>query len=262
MIKNELVLAYQQAGEHGDPVVLLHGLFGSAKNLGGMARILAQNFCVYSMDLLNHGRSPHSGAMNIPLLADAVLQTLDALELSTIALFGHSLGGKVAMYLALYHPQRITRLAIGDIAPVAYPPHHTELLQAMLALDVASLTSRSEADKQLAKTIDDLPTRQFILQNLRKTSSGYDWQLNLASINANYDALRAAVADPINVSPYCGEVLFLSGENSDYIVPAHLPVMQALFPRMQQAVIADAGHWLHAENPRQFNHLLNEFFSA
>jgi len=252
-------LAYQQLGEAGDPVVLLHGLFGSSKNLGVMARMLARSFRIYSIDLLNHGKSPHSQAMSIRLLADTVLHTLDVLKLPTTAVFGHSLGGKVAMYLALHYPQRVSRLAVGDIAPKAYPAHHTEILKAMQNLELAALQSRAEADKQLSTSIADQATRQFILQNLKKADVGYEWQLNLVAISANYNALREAVADRGGVSPYRGQALFISGSKSDYIQPDDLPLMQDLFPRMEHKVIAGAGHWLHAEKPQEFNGLLNEF---
>lgn len=240
---------------------MLHGMFGSAKNLNTAATALAKDFTVYSIDLPDHGESWHSDKISIESIAKAVMNTLDALGVKEFNVFGHSLGGKVAMSMALNYPHRIMKLAVGDIAPIAYPPHHREIIDALQALDLSIIDSRKSADAQLAKNIAEPTARQFLLQNLIKTPAGYEWKMNLQVIADSYPNLCKGIELPEGAAAYSKPVLFIAGSNSNYIKPKHESVMRELFPAFQYKQISGAGHWLHAEKPQIFNRLLSQFFT-
>jgi len=250
-----LPLHYATLGGQGDWVLLLHGLFGAGDNLGGLGRELAQDHRVALVDLRNHGRSPHSAPMDLALLAADVAALQDRLGIGRCALVGHSLGGKVAMELALNAPQRVSRAVFGDIAPVRYPPHHQAIFDALGALDLVTLGSRAEADAALARFIDEPAVRQFLLKSLYRDDSGFHWRFNLAALRACYDELGAAPQG----RPFDGPVLFIKGELSPYIEPQHAAAIRAAFPQFRFKMIAGAGHWLHAERPAAFNRLVREF---
>jgi esterase len=250
-----LPLHHTVLGERGSWVLLLHGLFGGGDNLGALGRALAAEHRVALVDLRNHGRSPHSAAMDLPLLAADVAALQASLGLSASALVGHSLGGKVAMQLALSAPQRVERLVVADIAPVAYARQHDDILAALAAVDLPALTGRSAADAQLAQHIGESNVRQFLLKSLYRDDGGWHWRFDLPALRANYAALAAAPAG----APYAGPTLFIKGENSRYIDTRRYPQMRAAFPAYRLEVIAGAGHWLHAEQPALFNRLVRDF---
>ena len=187
-------LAYHQYSTVGKPLLVLHGLFGCHSNWGWQCTRLAARFAVFGVDLRNHGESPHAAAMSYPLMAGDVVELMDALGLTQCSLLGHSMGGKVAMQLALACPRRVARLIVVDMAPVEYPARneaHMQLIAAMQALDLSSLKNRTEAEQRLAPQIPDAPTRKFILTNLvRVADGGFRWQLNLAAIREAYEVLR------------------------------------------------------------------------
>lgn len=253
------------------PVVLLHGLFGMARNLGGVARALADQYAVYSIDLPNHGRSPHSDTnldehatlvnMTIESMASDVLATLDALGVNSFMLLGHSLGGKVAMHIALHFPHRVSKLLVADIAPVAYSPRHQTIFAALEGIDLTQCESRAAVQKQLESVIDDTAIAQFLLQSIEKTPQGLRWRMNLSAVKASYHSLSAAVSPPPNNKGFSKPTLFIGGENSQYILPKYESATRALFPNFKFRQIADAGHWLHAEKPVVFNRLVAEFFA-
>lgn len=248
-------LNYLERGE-GDPIILIHGLFGSAANLGMVARGLAPHFRVYSLDVRNHGKSPHSDRMNYPLMAGDVVQFMDEHGIESCPIMGHSMGGKIAMQVALDHPQRVSKLVVADVAPVNYPPHHQDTLAGLEAVEQAIITSRAMADEILSQWIDEPGVRAFLLKSLQRDESGeYHWQLNRQAIAANYEALGAASEG----RPYPGPTMFIKGGDSDYIQPSHREVVMRLFPAAQLKEIEGAGHWLHAEKPALFNQLLLRF---
>ena len=249
-------LNYLESGQGEQSVLLLHGLFGSARNLTRLASALEPDFRVFRVDLRNHGESFHFDTMSLREMADDVRRLLDFLGIERAALVGHSLGGKVAMQFALSWPQRVTRLVVADIAPVAYKPHHNATLAALCGIDLRALKSRAEADAALAAVEGELAVRQFLLKNLTRDSGGaWRWKLNLAAIDEAYDDLRQAPTG----EPYQGAMLFIKGELSAYIQDKHRSVMHRLFPLGELAVIDGAGHWLHAEKPEAFNSLVSEF---
>lgn len=241
----------------GAPVVLLHGLFGSLENLGGIAQRLAGYQCVHALDLRNHGRSPHCDAMDYPLMAGDVLRYLDQAGLDRVWLLGHSMGGKTAMTLALQAPDRIRGVIVGDIAPVTYPPHHDGILEGLQSLDPATLDSRQDADARLRRWVPETPVRQFLLKNLIKTDAGrFGWRLNLPAIVRHYGQILAGQQAE---TPYIGPVLFIKGGLSDYIQPAHRAHTASLFPSAQLKIIPGTGHWLHADKPELFARLCLQF---
>lgn len=243
--------------------MLLHGLFGSHRNWNWHARELAPGFAVYSLDLRNHGDSPHANEMSYPLMADDVLGFLDEQAIESANLLGHSMGGKVAMQLALSQPGRVRRLLVADIAPVTYTESrgdHEQVFAALAALDVAALESRQQADGLLASGIPDARVRQFLLSNLEKESgTGFRWRFNLDALQDNYDRLRDK---PVGDGPFEGPVLFVRGAVSNYIVEQDRERILALFPRARLKTIMGAGHWLHAEKAQVFNRIARDFFSS
>lgn len=241
----------------GEPLVLIHGLFGSYDNLGVIARSLQDRFQLINLDLRNHGRSPRADLMNYSLMATDVLETLDQLSVETTAILGHSMGGKVAMQVALAQPQRVSKLLLADISPVVNDARHLSILTGLASVDLAQLTGRADADRQLAAFISDAGVRQFLLKSLYKDELGqFQWRFNVAALQQNYPEILAA---PAAEGPYTGPVLFIKGGDSDYIQPAHQPHILTLFPAASAKIIQGTGHWLHAEKPAAFSKIVTDF---
>ena len=242
-----LALASTVTGE-GPPALVLHGLFGSGTNWRTIARRLGSRLECHLVDQRNHGRSPHARAMAYPALAADVLAYLDANRLDRAGLIGHSMGGKTAMTLALSAPERVRWLVVADIAPAPSPSDHRPILDALRTLALDSLASRAAADAALARSVPDPGLRQFLLQNLVHGDGGLRWRIDL-------EAIAEALPDLTGFPPtapgavYRGPTLFLRGERSDYVTARHEPRIRALFPSASVDTIADAGHWLHAEQP-------------
>lgn len=245
-----------QATAGQPPLVLLHGLFGSYENLGVVERSLSEQFQVINIDVRNHGRSDHSDDMNYTLMADDLAQTLDSLNVTCAAVLGHSMGGKLAMAFALAQPQRVCKLILADIAPVAYPARHNAIFAGLNAVDLSAISSRNEADVKLAAYIDEPGVRQFLLKNLLKHDDKFSWRFNLAALQKNYQQL---IGEPQVKGSYNGPTLFIKGGDSDYILPEHKARIMQLFPQAQAKVIQGTGHWLHAEKPAVFTKLVKDF---
>jgi len=246
-----------EAGQ-GPPVVLLHGLFGSAGNWGAIQKGLAPDHRVIALDLRNHGASPHDPVMDLPAMAADVAETLAALAAAPAAVIGHSLGGKVAMALALSAPAMVSRLLVADIAPVAYPPGLRGYVAAMQALPLRPGLTRGDADAALAEAVPEPGIRAFLLQNLRLGGAAPTWRLGLAEIAAAMSALEAA---PPAGTPYAGPVLVVAGSRSDYVRPEHHARFRALFPAVSFASLP-TGHWVHAEDPAGFLALVKGFLAG
>jgi esterase len=253
-----LPLHYRIQGENGDWVLLLHGLFGAGDNLGALAKALMNEFRVVQIDLRNHGRSPHSDEMSFAAMAADIVLLQDTLGIARSHVVGHSLGGRVAMQLALHDASRVQRLVIADIAPVAYAPHHTEILAALKALDVKGIANRGEVDAQLAQSIPEIGVRQFLLKSLYKDGDVWRWRFNLPALQANYANITVAQ----NGEPFVGPTLFIKGELSKYIQPEYEIAMRTLFPHFELKIIEGAGHWLHGEKPEEFNRLVRQFLQS
>jgi pimeloyl-ACP methyl ester carboxylesterase len=248
-----MILNSQQTGT-GAPVLLLHGLLGSAKNLGVIARGLADRARVISIDLRNHGASLHDEAMDYPTMAADIVATMADLAIPKADIVGHSMGGKVAMRLALERPDLVGRLAVLDIAPVRYRHGFADYLHAMRGIELSPALTRHEADAALSKAVPEAHFRAFLLNNLVLGESPH-WRAALPEIAASMsDILDWPAMD----AQFDGPVLFLGGAKSTYI-PGHEPAIAALFPHAQIEMIENASHWLHAEQPGLIVSMLRRF---
>jgi pimeloyl-ACP methyl ester carboxylesterase len=250
MILNTLI-----AGD-GPPVVLLHGLFGAAKNLGAIARALSTRARVFSMDLRNHGDSPHQAGMNYADLAADVAATMAAQNIGTGRVVGHSMGGKAAMALALSRPELVARLAVLDIAPVTYDHDYSDFVTAMRAIPLTPGLTRHAAEAALAGAVPEAPMRAFLLNNLI-LGDAPRWRVALEKISAAMPDLFAWPDMPWQ--PYAGPALFLRGGASHYVPEDAAPTIMRLFPGARIQTIIGAGHWLHAEQPAAVIAALSEF---
>lgn len=255
-------LNYKRYSDEGPPLLVLHGLFGSLANLGWHSKQLAEDYAVIGIDLRNHGDSPHAGEMDYPVMAGDVKELMDALAIKPAAIIGHSMGGKVAMQLALSHPGYVERLMVVDIAPVTYSAMndgHRQILGAMKALDLASLSNRADAEARLSEAIEDDATRKFILTNLTRSDDGaYHWRLNLGAIERHYERLREK---PEAEGLYEGPTLFVRGDLSPYVHKKHEPEILALFPQARVKSVMETGHWVHAEKPQVFQKIVRDFLA-
>jgi len=250
------VLHYREQGE-GEPLIAIHGLFGSLENLGVIARQLAQTYKVYSVDLPNHGRSKHVDNVDLSVMADMVVSVLDTLSIERAHFLGHSLGGKVAMEIALTYPERVAHLVIADIAPVQYSARHQDVFDGFNAIDLEQVRDRKEADALMAQYVPEVAVRSFLLKNLLKTDTGFRWRVNVAGIIHDYPQLIAANCEPDR--PFAGPVLFVKAEHSDYLLPQYREPIISRFPRANVRVINNTGHWLHAEKPDVFSGIVSRF---
>jgi pimeloyl-ACP methyl ester carboxylesterase len=241
----------------GFPMVLLHGLLGSSDNWRTVSKRLGQSYKVYSVDLRNHGQSPHGERMSYPVMADDLREFLERQEISQAHVVGHSLGGKAAMQFAISYPDRVKKLVVVDIAPKAYPPSQRSILAALGQLELQSFKSFGEIDAALAPAIPEIAVRQFLMKNIaRVPNSGFRWRIDIASIAKSYDDLTKAI---IPARRYDKPACFVRGGRSDYIQDTDLPSIRAIFPRAELATIAGAGHWLHAEAADEFLRVLIAF---
>ncbi|MEW6307179.1 MAG: alpha/beta fold hydrolase [Verrucomicrobiota bacterium] len=257
-VKEMATLHYQSYGA-GEPLIVLHGLLGMSDNWATLSRRFGDTFRVLAVDLRNHGKSPHGGEMNYEVMAGDVRELLQREGIARARMLGHSLGGKVAMQFALMFPPMIERLVVVDIAPRDYAPQHTELIDAMLSLDLARFTQRQQIDEALAVRIPQLHLRQFLLKNLGRDESGaFRWKVNLPAIRQSYERLNQA---PPATGSFAGKVLFVRGTRSDYIRAEDEAAIRQRFPRADIVDIAGAGHWVHADAPEEFFRVCHAFLN-
>jgi esterase len=244
----------------GPPLLVLHGLFGSGKNWHSHMRRLAGNFEVFCIDLRNHGQSFHADEMNYSLMAGDVARLITRLELDSCRILGHSMGGKVAMTLAIQQPALLSRMIVADIAPVAYNHDYDDLIEPILALDPDHFASRTQIDHALRPHIPEDQLRAFLLQNLARDEEGWSWRVNWPVIQREMEALTGF--DPLPPD-WVGDLptLFIRGAKSDYVGSAEIDVIEHHFSSAGIATIEDAGHWLHAEKPVEFARLALEFLN-
>lgn len=249
-----------QLGDSGPPVAFLHGLFGQGKNWTTLAKQLSGDRQVILIDMPNHGRSAWTAGVSYPDMAEAVAEVLA--DHGPTAVVGHSMGGKIAMALALQRPELVERLCVVDISPVDYQglTSFGKYVHGMRALDLDQLTDRTAADVGLQPYVEDATVRGFLLQNLRRDGQSWRWQMNLQVLGDQLDVL--AGWPQIAADPYQGKVLWLAGQNSHYIQPEYADPMHALFPRARLVTIKKAGHWVHSEQPEAFLATLRMFLQA
>lgn len=242
----------------GKPLVILHGLFGTADNWATLARQWAAYFMVVLVDLRNHGRSPHHPDMNYATMAEDLLTLMDELWMHRVYLMGHSMGGKTAMRLALDHADRVERLMVIDIAPKSYTGGHEHILAILKAFPLREIQSRQEAESWMKDHLRNHDVIQFLLKNLTRDNEGhFIWKMNLEAIDTNYPAIGAAIQSS---EPYLSPAQFIKGGRSDYIVEDDMMDIKRLFPNSTLHTVADAGHWVHADHPVEMDQIVRRFF--
>ena len=243
----------------GPPVVVVHGLFGFSDNWQTVAKKLAETHSVFTIDLRNHGRSPRADEHNYPAIAEDLKLFLEKNWLFKTAIIGHSMGGKAVMQFALDFPEMVERLAVIDIGPKkASSGGHDDIFEALFSVDLATLSSRSEAEAIFSTQVPELGVRQFLMKNLtRNSENGFEWKMNLPVLFREYPKILAAVEG----DPFDGPTLFVRGEKSNYILDKDWPGIQKLFPMAKLETIIGAGHWVHADKPAELLTVLGQFLS-
>ena len=249
----------EYGSEGGTPLLILHGFMGTADNWHTLAQQFSTNRKVLTADLRNHGRSPHSDDFSIELMASDVLELMEQHDLSTVNLLGHSMGGKVAMYLALHHPEKVAKLLVADIAPRPYHRGHDDIFEALFAVDLPSITTRKEAEEAMLPHIPDFGVRQFLLKNLARHEDGtFFWKMNLNVLHRKYEEIIIHID---HNKPFTQPALFIRGALSNYIRDKDVPEIERLFPNSRLVSIPQAGHWVHAEQPRAFFDAVEAFLA-
>lgn len=259
-------LATRTVGDRGPHVVLLHGLFGQGKNFATTAsRLAATGHRVTTVDLPNHGHSDWTPTQDYGAMAADVAELLTGSG-APVVLVGHSMGGKVAMTLALRRPELLRALVVVDIAPVDYPPERpgspfARYIAAMQAIDVDALRTRGEADAALTEAVPEPAVRGFLLQSLVRDGDGWRWRLNLDVLRRALDGL-VRFPEPAPGAVFDGPVLWISGAESGYVRPEDRPRMDTLFPQTRLVRVKGAGHWVHSEQLAVFVDVLTRFVDA
>ncbi len=249
-------LFFRKQGE-GFPLIILHGLFGTADNWNTLGKSYGNFFTTYLVDQRNHGQSFHSDEWNYQVMVEDLKNLMDAEGIEKAHIMGHSMGGKTAMLFAITYPERVEKLIISDIAPRYYSPHHQQIIAGLKAVDLGTVQSRKEAEQALFSVIDDQGTGMFLLKNLYWKSEGQlAWRFNLDAIVANINNVGEEI--PKNAH-YSGETLFVRGGNSGYIKERDEEDIRRIFSNVHIVTIENAGHWVHAEKPQEYVDVTLEF---
>jgi len=259
-----LELFHRKKGDTGEPLIILHGLYGSGDNWMSIAQVLSGKYQVYLIDQRNHGRSPHADDMSYDMLAEDLNEFIDSHDLKNVNIIGHSMGGKAAMWFAAKHPDKIKKLVIVDVAPGTYGlsspsvETHKKIIGALKSTDPSKVQNRKELNMQFAKMIDNLQLRMFLLKNIERKDDGtYRWRINIESIEQNIISIMSSIPDTdITINT---PALFLKGEMSDYITEKDFPLIRKIFSKSEIITIPNAGHWLHARQPKLFVEKTLEF---
>lgn len=235
----------------GKPLVILHGFLGMSDNWKTLGnQYAAKGFQVHLVDQRNHGKSFHNKAFNYDILANDLKEYIERHELEPITLLGHSMGGKTAMQFACDFSELTIKLIVADIAPKFYPPHHQDIINGLQSLNFDTISSREQADIELSKHLTHVGIRQFLLKNLYWKEKGIlEFRFNLSVLSDKVEEIGENIS---NTASYDGPTLFLKGGKSEYVTAADIPGIRKHFPKAIIESIDNAGHWLHAENPKQF----------
>jgi len=253
-------LFYRESGK-GNPLIILHGLYGASDNWVSIVKELEKYFRVINVDQRNHGQSPHNEEHSYALMANDLLELFDELKLEKANIIGHSMGGKVAMRFAYEHPERISSLVVVDIAPWSHlegneqsaqiVSEHKKIIEGLKSIPLNSLKSRNEADELLAQWVKGEMVRQFLLKNLKREQDGsFSWKLNLSAISENITSMMEGIASSDKKSEV--RTLFIKGGLSNYIPTEREEGLSKYFTNSSLAKIEEAGHWVHAEKPKEF----------
>lgn len=235
----------------GKPLLILHGFLGMSDNWKTLGTQYAENgFQAHLIDQRNHGKSFHSENFNYDYLSNDLKRYIEHHNLDKASVIGHSMGGKTAMQFACDHPEMVEKLVVVDISPKYYPPHHQDIINGLTALNIEKIGSRGEADEQLSKNINDFGIRQFLLKNLYWVEKGtLGFRFNLPILSTKMEEIGDNIG---TTAQFVGETLFLKGDASEYVVETDLPEIKRHFPAAKIETIDNAGHWVHAANPKQF----------
>ena len=249
-----------QLGE-GKPLIILHGLFGSGDNWLTIAREMASEYRIYLPDQRNHGRSPWSEDFTYDAMSDDLMEFIETNHIEQPVIIGHSMGGKTVMRFATRFPTQLSKLIVVDIAPKYYWPHHQSILEGLRSINLNTLQSRQQADAQLAQYVPELAVRQFLLKSLYRTddpagSQSFAWRLNLPVIDRRIENVGEAL---VFEKPVELPALFLRGGQSKYVKDEDMTLINQIFPQAKLDTIANAGHWLQAEQPQQFMEKVRAF---
>ncbi len=233
----------------GEPLIILHGLFGSSDNWFSNAKTFAEHFTVYLVDQRNHGQSPHSDEFNYQVLTEDLAAFFEEHQLEKAYIIGHSMGGKTAMNFAVKYPEKVIKLIVVDIVPKSYRVNHDHILEGLMSLDLPSITSRTEADEALSKHVSHPVVRQFLLKNLgRDKENQFEWKLNLQALSNHIEEIGAGMQYE---GVFEGATMFIIGEQSNYYEAKDEATIKKIFPTANLEMI-DASHWVHAEKPEEF----------
>jgi pimeloyl-ACP methyl ester carboxylesterase len=261
-IPEDIQLHTTRLSEEGPELVFCHGLFGQGRNWTAIGKKFTHDHAVLLVDLPNHGLSPWTNSVD--LVADADRLAAQIADRGPVTLVGHSMGGKVAMLLALRHPDLVERLVIVDIAPVPYAhmDEFTGYIDGMLGMDLDAVRSRADADEALKAAVPSTFVRGFLLQNLKRDGDGWRWQANLDALRDRLDGVGEWPAAWSDAPPFPGPVLWISGADSHYVQDEYVPAMEALFPRVRRVNVKNAGHYPHTQQPDVFVEVLRRFVDA
>jgi esterase len=250
-------LFFREYGE-GQPLIILHGLFGSCDNWLTQAKLLAPDYKVYTIDQRNHGLSPHSDDFDYTFMAADLLEFIDDHSINQPTIIGHSMGGKTAMNFALAYPDKLEKLIVVDIAPRAYNLEHYTIAEGLNAIDLSALTSRNDADVALSHYVPEADVRQFLLKNLqRKPEGGFSWKINLNVIS---EKLGNVGVDLQYQGTFEGSTLFIRGKRSNYVKDNDWTHIMEVFPSATLETM-DTGHWVQAEKPLEFVELVSKWLN-
>lgn len=250
---------YKSANPKAQPMIIMHGLFGSCDNWLTQGKLLSQHYHVYTIDQRNHGLSPHSDDFDYTFMVKDLVEFIDDHQIQNPIVIGHSMGGKTAMNFALAHPDKIAALIVVDIAPRAYNLEHYTIADGLLAITINTLTSRNEADEQLSKVVPEADVRQFLLKNLqRKTEGGFSWKINLKVIAKK---LSNVGVDLQYTGSFNKPTLFIKGNRSAYIKDEDTSLILQYFP-LAKLEGMDTGHWVQAEKPQEFVDLVHNYLQS
>lgn len=261
----------KKIGDNKPALVVLHGLYGASDNWMTIGKIWSENYEVYLLDLRNHGRSPHSDIASYQAMRDDVIEFLDANRIQKAIIVGHSMGGKVAMHIAMAFPERINSLIVVDIAPKNYQINtdenvvrHQKILKGMLELNLSDIHRRDDINELLSDSIAEVKTRQFIMKNLKRNKDQtFSWKLNLHVIAKEILNITAGFSKEEIVKNITGfPVFFIKGELSNYIIEQDEDAILDIFPIAEIETIAGVGHWIHSEKPDELSNMVLEFLSS
>ncbi|MBX2941715.1 MAG: alpha/beta fold hydrolase [Cyclobacteriaceae bacterium] len=248
-------LFFRELGQ-GQPLIILHGLFGSSDNWHSLSKVFAEKYKVYVVDQRNHGQSPHDPIHDYKALTDDLNEFIDDHQIEMPIVMGHSMGGKTAMNFAIRFPEKLSKLIVVDIVPKTYPVHHDSILEGLTSIDLGLLESRGQADEMLSQYVPQPAVRQFLLKNLaRDNNQKFEWRINIPVLEKHIEDMGAELQYK---GKFKGPALFIVGVKSNYFRAGDDVLIRSYFPGAE-IVTLDTGHWVQAEDPKGFAEVVFNF---